>query len=77
MGTGPTSISLVVKESVSGFFKEPIAKVQIRERDEYNGDGGYELVDVDGHVWLAFGTNYADSYYPRFYFEYNPKGAVR
>lgn len=35
---------------------------------------GYKLVDVvDNHIWLEFGTNYSDDYYPCFVFSYTPK----
>lgn len=57
------------------FFKRRLARVTV---EEY-GDGsfyGYVLRDVsDGHVWLRFGTNNSDDYYPWFVFEYQPKGA--
>ena len=34
------------------------------------------VVDVeDGHVWLTFGTEWYDDYYPMFRFEYKPKGS--
>lgn len=35
---------------------------------------GYRLVDVrDGHIWLEFGTDHADDYYPYFIFRHYPK----
>jgi hypothetical protein len=35
---------------------------------------GYRLVDVtDGHVWLEFGTDNYDDYYPCFIFRHTPK----
>lgn len=35
---------------------------------------GYELVDInDNHVWLDFGTNHNDDYYPIFTFSFHPK----
>ena len=35
---------------------------------------GYRLVDVtDGHVWLEFGTDNYDDYYPCFIFRHRPK----
>lgn len=36
-------------------------------------DSGYQLVDNKGHVWLEFGTDNEDDYYPSFRFSYNPK----
>jgi len=35
---------------------------------------GYRLIDVnDGHVWLEFGTQNYDDYYPMFIFRHTPK----
>jgi hypothetical protein len=54
------------------FFGRPIAMVLIKEVE--SGFSGWELVDAkDGHVWLRFGTDNADDYYPLFTFEYDPK----
>lgn len=33
----------------------------------------YRLTDRSGHVWLEFGTDNTDDYYPCFIFRYNPK----
>jgi hypothetical protein len=33
----------------------------------------YKLTDKDGHVWLTFGTDNIDDYYPGFIFDYQPK----
>lgn len=33
----------------------------------------YKLTDKDGHVWLIFGTDNIDDYYPGFIFDYRPK----
>ena len=55
------------------FFRCPLAKVLVVEIDEDEFER-YELVDVeDGHVWLQFGTDHADGYYPSFRFYYAPK----
>ena len=56
-----------------GLFARSIARVKLlSEACEYNKT--WQLVDVkDGHVWLRFGTGYADGYYPCFIFEYTPK----
>lgn len=64
------------------YFRLPIAKVIIKEITEENSvdrnDDGYELIDCeDGHIWLSFGTNRADSCYPQFYFNYYPKAEVK
>ncbi len=66
------------EQNDSIFFSSPIAKVRIekfQESTEYgNENEGYRLVDVeDGHVWLAFGTDHCDDYYPMFVFTHTPK----
>lgn len=67
------------KQSDSIFFHKPIAKVRIetyedRDINYSRGDQGYQLVDVnDGHVWLEFGTDNTDDYYPMFIFRHTPK----
>lgn len=55
-----------------GFFDKAIAKVRVEEDPN---ESFYKLVDVkSGHVWLTFGTNHADDYYPMFTFDYTPDG---
>ena len=35
---------------------------------------GYRLVDVeDEHIWVEFGTDYTDDYYPMYIFRHFPK----
>ena len=79
----------VTKDNNEIFFRQPIADVKIRTFEDGDDclrgkdsigryrDGiarGYQLVDInDGHVWLEFGTDLHDGYYPYFYFTYNPK----
>lgn len=74
-----------MKDDTEGliFFQTPIARIRVEEDNEYrsydrNPDepfDGYKLVDVtDGHVWLSFGTEKNDSYYPSFIFFYETKG---
>ena len=55
------------------FFQTPVARVVIIETDR--GDNvGWKLIDrEDGHVWLEFGTNHTDDYYPYFYFRHMAK----
>ncbi len=54
------------------FYREPITIVQV-EKDDGACCTGYKLEDVEhDHVWLRFGTNDADDYYPCFYFNYTP-----
>ena len=37
---------------------------------------GWQLKDVkDGHIWLRFGTDHCDYWYPYFVFDYQPKEA--
>ena len=68
-------------QSNSIFFRNPLARVRIEtyedlSRDEWcRGCKGYRLIDVDdGHVWLEFGTDNTDDYYPYFVFRHMPKG---
>jgi len=63
------------------FFDRPLAKVIINDIDEFNEYRrtfeGYHLKDLtDDHVWLRFGTDNHDDYYPTFIFEYCPKEPV-
>lgn len=54
------------------FFGHSIANIRI----EVLSDDVkiYRFVDTDdGHIWLAFGTDHTDDYYPYFVFQYNPK----
>jgi hypothetical protein len=54
------------------FFQTPIAKVVVQEARGI--DEGFRLLDVlDNHVWLEFGTDNTDDYYPYFVFNYYPK----
>jgi hypothetical protein len=60
------------------FPRRMLSWVKILEwEDDYDGNY-YKFTDVkDGHVWLRFGTNTTDDYYPWFYFEYQPKEAKK
>ena len=61
-------------ESDSSFFRTPLGTVRIEAVDEAERRV-YRLVDTaDGHVWLEFGTDYSDDYYPYFIFSHFPKG---
>ena len=63
------------------FYDKPIARVRLqkigyseREKGAIEKMHGYNLVDIeDDHVWLTFGTEWHDDYYPMFRFEYKPK----
>jgi hypothetical protein len=68
------------------FFKKSIAVVRIvpfdfteetRTDDSFYSrreEVGYRLVDAsDDHVWLEFGTDHSDDYYPYFIFRHIPK----
>lgn len=66
------------EQNSSIFFHSPVAKVRIekfQEASEYGqSNEGYRLVDIeDGHVWLEFGTDNFDDYYPMFVFTHYPK----
>ena len=69
------------------FFKSAIARVrlerfEIEKRDDEDSmhvraQAGYRLVDLDDdHIWLTFGTDYYDDYYPYFIFKHTPKEGV-
>ena len=66
--------SVVVKDvEKSIFFRQSIAVVKLVDCDERDFSG-YALIDItDNHMWLKFGTDNSDSYYPYFVFEYSPK----
>lgn len=68
------------------FFATPIAQVQaIKGRapeppDAYHSgykNDLYHLRDRDGHVWLEWGTDNTDDWYPSFVFDYTPKAGVQ
>lgn len=51
---------------------ELLANIVIRNSSEI--DEGYDLVDTeDDHVWITFGTDHADDYYPCFIFRFNAR----
>jgi len=52
------------------FFKRPLAQVEIQDAE---GIDGYDFTDEDGHVWLTFGTDNDDCYYPLFVFRWQAK----
>lgn len=57
------------------FFRTSLATV-VAEEFEHGSREGVNLVDVtDGHVWLSFGTDYCDDYYPCFFVSYHPREA--
>ena len=71
------------EQSNAIFFRNPLARVRVesfeRERavDIFDSpaSSGYRLIDVvDSHVWLEFGTENTDDYYPYFVFRHTPKG---
>ena len=54
------------------FFRHSIANIRIEVLTE--NVKIYRFVDADDdHIWLAFGTDLHDEWYPVFVFEYNPK----
>lgn len=67
-------VELVQPSSELVLFDRPIAKVCLSKIEINNGFDGYYLVDVqDKHIWLRFGTDRVDDYYPCFVFSYMPK----
>jgi hypothetical protein len=61
--------SVEIPLATTVLFNQPIARVRLEEHDS-----AYKLVDTqDEHVWLEFGTDNSDDYYPCFYFSYTPK----
>jgi len=53
------------------FYNRSLATVFVRGNNQI-----YELVDVkDGYVWLTFGTDNVDEYYPCFVFDPHPRAA--
>lgn len=75
------AIDYTEEDKNSIFYKQPISKVKIspwsigdHDEEDYPVTFGYKIVEEDtGHCWLEFGTQYHDSYYPMFYFQYYPK----
>ena len=60
-------------ENPGGFYDTPLSKVRVKLLQS-NKEYIFTLVDVkDGHVWLRFGTENADDYYPYFVCSYSPK----
>jgi hypothetical protein len=54
---------------------EYLAGVTITKLENSDFDG-YELIDdVDNHIWLRFGTDCQDQWYPCFVFIFYPKGS--
>lgn len=53
------------------FPRQSLTRVKVLVDEDLDG---FQLVDEkDGHVWLRFGTDETDCYYPFFAFEYQPK----
>jgi hypothetical protein len=60
-------------EHSSIFFQAPVARVVIIKHTPLYVVG-WKLIDrEDGHVWLEFGTDHTDDYYPYFYFRHMAK----
>lgn len=56
------------------FFRRALARVTLKVDHERDFEG-WKLVGDNGHTWLRFGTDFDDTYYPYFVFEYTPKRA--
>jgi hypothetical protein len=64
------SVLVDTKTDHSIFFKSSLDIVRLKKLEEDE----YKLVSTrDGHVWLEFGTDRIDDYYPTFYFNYSPR----
>lgn len=72
---GPIDVILLEKKPI--FFRTAVDTVSVRPVNEGDFDG-FELVSTDDskHVWLRFGTDMSDDYYPCFRFEYNAKASA-
>lgn len=51
------------------FYGNPVDTVRV----DAAGDCNRLVSVVDGHVWLEYGTDYSDDYYPCFVFTYTPR----
>ncbi len=76
--------TIIINSENKLYFKTPIARVRLEKfsddragrhsLDDYGEFIGWQLVDVtDNHVWLRFGTDNCNDYYPYFMFNYMPK----
>jgi len=65
------AICVMQTENAKFFHKKPLAKVTLQPMDRYEAEG-YKLVDEKGYIWLEFGTENMDDYYPCFIFHYTP-----
>lgn len=60
----------VIEDENLVFLRRSFANVKIESHNVGEFEG-FRLVDANtGHVWLKFGTNHTDDYYPYFVFEY-------
>lgn len=50
-----------------------LAEVVIKNGNKDNFEGWLIEDENDGHIWLKFGTDNVDDYYPTFTFYFNPK----
>lgn len=69
-------IKTVPFDSKDIFSHRPIVQVHISE-DRVKDVESINLKDAGGHVWLSFGTDYSDNFYPIFIFKYSPEGMPR
>ena len=64
--------AVVVRDGKDLIFSGvPITEVKVVKGDNLREDI-FKLVDKAGRVWLRFGTDCYDAYYPMFVFEYTP-----
>ena len=64
-----------IEEFVSFDNQDPYYYADINDdNNSTTTKSGYRLVDIeDEHVWVEFGTDYSDDYYPMFIFRHFPK----
>jgi len=63
-------VKIVRADAEKGAFLD---EVIIQDIGGENNNEGYNLVSTrTKHVWLSFGTNNDDSYYPCFFFSFTP-----
>jgi len=62
---------------VQGYIREPMTlkhKSKSTKFESHGEDDVLEFIsDIDGHVWLAVGTEDIDDYYPSFVMRWNPR----
>ena len=58
------------------FPQRAFARVRVEDADDGYFNGWQFVDEEDGHVWLRFGTDNYDDWYPYFVFDYRPKASA-